>query len=69
MTPKQTLLAHLQELHKGLGSKHWTLERLQALHRRHHHELHCSHHHGYTSGPGDRPPGWTTGEGAVMRSR
>ena len=69
MTAKQRLWAHIREMH---GKNHQpkasaTLAELQRWHKREHWRNWCNHHHGPTSGPGDRPTGWATGEDAVMK--
>lgn len=72
MTPKQRLLAHMAERHR-LSSATRRLDRLsladlQRAHAWDHHRLMLSHHHGATTGPGDRPPGWRTGDDVQERT-
>lgn len=84
MTPKQTLLAHIRELHpvadayshtggpkSGSGKlERRTLVQLQYLHGSLHHRMSPNHYHeGVNLGPGARPPGWKTGENAVLKSK
>lgn len=58
-----SLRRHLRERHgrlfRGVPRSNAACE---AQHASEHHRLSLSHHHGPTSGPDDRPPGWTTGE-------
>lgn len=45
-----------------------TLTQLVRWHRQEHHRSYTTHwHEGVNLGAGDRPAGWTTGEGAVLR--
>lgn len=71
MTQKQTLLAHLRELHPSLYfPKSATFDQLWKIHRNAHHRYSTNHYHeGLNLGPEDRPEGWQTGEGVVMKER
>lgn len=71
-TPKQILKAHVREHHRRLAGlptfERWTHRALMTAHRTDHHHYRTSHTHaGSNTGPGDRPPGWATGEDVVMR--
>ena len=72
-TTRQALLAHIASLHTargGLPRKRMTLVELQRWHGNEHHRLSPNHfHEGVNLGPGSRPPGWKTGEGAVPITR
>jgi GNAT superfamily N-acetyltransferase len=70
VTPKQTLVAHIDEMHRRISTKGKTLKELQTLHARdHHRSTTLSHYHeGLNLGAGDRPEGWYTGTGVVMKS-
>lgn len=66
MTPKQTLLAHLREMHKASPGSARTFAQLGQWHARQHHQFATNHfHEGANLGAGNRPVGWRTGEGAV----
>lgn len=67
MTPKQTLVAHLDAFHKSMHrTKSMTLAQLQKAHARSHHRYAQNHYHaGPNTGPDNRPKGWKTGEAAV----
>lgn len=74
MTPKQKLILHLDAFHsrpfrrRGPLSHTTTLAELQRWHAEQHHRYVVNHDHlGPNRGPGIRPPGWKTGEGAVHR--
>jgi len=68
-TPKQALIAHMQELHPVQASRPYfaraSLKVLQFAHHEAHRRGPCDHHHGVTTGANDRPIGWITGEGAI----
>jgi hypothetical protein len=78
-TVKQRLIAHIDQRHKGrlrsrngmfvTGLDKQSLIYLQALHSFEHHKHAPDHHHGPNRGPDDRPPGWKTGEDAVLIER
>ena len=52
------------------GHIHATMAELQKWHAWQHHQYSCSHiHAGENNGPGQRPPGWRTGEDAVFKDR
>lgn len=66
MSAKQILLVHIRLEHRRQPSARLTLAELQYWHRNEHHRYFCNHYHeGSNTGPGDRPVGWYTGEGAV----
>jgi hypothetical protein len=70
MTAKQALVAHIREMHGGKlpNDARWTFKDLGQWHARQHHRYSPNHYHqGANTGPGERPPGWRTGEGAVTR--
>lgn len=76
MTPKQVLVAHVEERHGGFPSyergrarlygapaRSWTREKLARWHARQHHRYSTNHRHaGSNTCAEDRPPGWWTGE-------
>jgi hypothetical protein len=65
-TPKQVLVAHLESMHKGAPNR-GSLVSFRTWHARQHHHFATSHfHEGVNLGPGTRPPGWRTGQGAVL---
>lgn len=69
-TSKQKLLNHMVDHHSATRSElaRWTFERMQKWHAHLHHRYHTDHYHeGPNTGPGNRPPGWKTGEGVVWR--
>lgn len=83
-TPKQTLVAHIEEMHGGLrptnrgGSARlaghprpsWNFEQLATWHARKHHRYVTNHYHeGPNTDANNRPPGWRTGEDAVKVDR
>jgi len=61
-----TLRQHMRDMHKGALPR--SDADLVRKHKRDHWQLWLNHTHGPTTGPDDRPPGWTTGEGVVMRT-
>lgn len=67
MTPKQVLVAHIDELHRKKPPRGLTYAALGLWHARQHHQLWItSHRHeGLNLGPLCRPPGWRTGENVV----
>lgn len=70
MTPKQKLREHLGRMHGALPAslEHGTLTQLARWHAERHHRYANNHYHeGVNLGPGQRPEGWRTGEGAVPR--
>lgn len=71
MTPKQVLLAHIQEHHTTQANRSLkrrpTLADLKRWHSRQHHRVWTNHYHaGPNTGPSERPPGWFTGEDVVV---
>lgn len=72
MTPKQTLAAHIGEMHNAQRGAHttgMTYKEMQRWHADQHHRYYQNHHHGPSRGPDDRPAGWRTGENAVPIAR
>ena len=78
MTPRQILLAHLEEHHakQNVGLRRWTsrstLKELERSHGYAHHHYgdrtHSHHAEGEAPnrGPDSRPRGWRTGEDVVL---
>jgi hypothetical protein len=72
MTPKQTLVAHIREMHRRrpANPESMTLLNLKAWHSGQHFRYSPGHYHeGTNTGPTERPAGWYTGEGAVEVTR
>ena len=77
MTPKQTLLDHIETHHarqyrRVAKGKLRTFADLQHWHRLQHWRYMPDHDHGTSGkgkGPGDRPHGWDTGEDVVLITR
>jgi hypothetical protein len=81
MTPKQELLAHIENDHSRLakwpGLRRATLKKLQSMHSTEHHRNSPNHFHtpdnkGSLVGPNStnrRPSGWLTGADAVRITR
>lgn len=73
MTPRQALVAHLEEWHpRGLRRDHVPTNRSMAWlvtwHMRQHHRYATNHTHaGPNLGPDQRPPGWYTGADPVPK--
>jgi hypothetical protein len=68
VTTKQTLRRHIEDMHRRPHGaiSHMTLAELQRFHRGQHHRYATDHSHaGANLGPGQRPPGWSTGEDVV----
>jgi hypothetical protein len=64
-----SLRQHMRELHPNAPLPR-SNDDLIREHMRQHWRFRTSHiHAGANLGPGDRPPGWTTGEDVVMRER
>ena len=62
-----TLRDHVETMHRRVPP-HLSEQELAQWHATQHHRFVTSHfHEGRNSGPGDRPPGWRTGEDAVLR--
>ena len=60
-----TLRQHMKEMHSQLKLPRSNAD-LMRLHQKQHHQYRLSHfHEGVNLGPGDRPSGWKTGEGAI----
>lgn len=72
LTPRQTLLAHMRELHPNVQAvqANTSMKELQRMHRSQHHRFSPNHIHegGMGRGVGERPEGWSTGEQVIMRS-
>lgn len=67
-TPKQKLVAHIRAFHHKGWVPTLTYEGLGKWHATQHHRFHTNHtHEGVNLGAGDRPPGWRTGEGVVVK--
>jgi hypothetical protein len=68
VTPKQVLRSHIQGMHRRHPAQSWTMAQMAEWHALQHHRYSPGHfHEGENRGPGQRPPGWRTGEGAVPR--
>lgn len=66
---KAALLRHIIDAHGGRMPKSCrTVDAMVKWHQNEHHRYAPNHYHeGENRGPGSRPPGWKTGEGAVPR--
>lgn len=65
---RAVLVAHLVEHHPGIDTERRPLHVLVREHQDSHYRgWRMGHYHeGVNLGPRNRPPGWRTGEGAVM---
>lgn len=65
---RAVLVAHLAEHHRGIDTERRPLHVLVREHMdAHYRGWTATHYHeGVNRGPGERPPGWRTGEGAVV---
>jgi len=62
-----TLRQHMRDMHPKNRPMPRSNEDLIREHKRQHWQLRLNHTHGPTTGPDDRPPGWTTGQDVQER--
>jgi hypothetical protein len=64
---RAVLVAHMKERHPGLVTDRRQLWVVVSEHKNAHYMGWTDHYHeGVNRGPDERPPGWRTGEGAVV---
>jgi hypothetical protein len=67
-TPKRILRGHIVSWHQRQPARSATMVELSHWHSTQHYRYGTDHYHeGANTGPGGRPEGWRTGEGAVRR--